>query len=270
MSKSSVLIDERIINVYGNTEFLSAAEETELSKRIQAGETAKEMLQKRSDLKGSEIDVLLTNAEDGNRAYERLVLANLPRADKFAAEAFRKNPDSLNDYEDYRQSAIKAICACARTYDWRRGSRFGTYVHRCLINEMLRENSKNCFAMRIPEENLSKLGELRRLSAAHSIGEAAKELGMECSDAEKLLSAGKYRRNLQDPANTNDPGAELGDLIEDDTVMSADEIEAEIDLRESIRKLHEALAILPEAEKSLLTGRAAAVTVNGDHNVLLF
>ncbi len=234
---------------------LSAEEEKELSKRILAGEAAKIVLSESEDLSEDNRAALERSAEDGKIACDELVLANLPRASKIANETYRKNPHGLNDIEDYRQTAIKVICLCARTFDWKLGCRFGTYVHRCLTHEMLRENAKTGYVLRIPEENLPLLGALRRESEDFGIDTAARNLGMTDDNAARLLLAGNLSKSLQDPVNTDDPDLELGDIIADAHAVTADEIEERIDREERLKKLGIAFSVLPENERSLLLGR---------------
>ena len=234
---------------------LTADEEKELSKRILSGEAAKAALSGIGRLSGDERSALERSAEEGERAYETLVLANLPRASKIAWETFRMNPDGLNELEDYRQTAMKVICVCARTFDWKLGCRFSTYVHRSLMHEMMRENARMGYAMRIPEENLARLGELRRESEKFGVDTAARNLEMTGESAARLLLACSYAKSLQDPVNTDDPDIELGDTIADARAVTAEEIEARIDQEELLKKLRIAFSALPDDERSLLEGR---------------
>ena len=234
---------------------LSADEEKELSKQILAGEAAKESLSNNADLSDTEKSALTDIIEAGDRAYDRLVLANLPRAAKIAAETLRKNPCGLNDFYDYRQTAMKVICSCARTYDWKLGCRFGTYVHRSLQHEMMRENAKTGYALRIPEENLPQLGSLKRLAESGGINEAAKELNLTAETAGRLLWAGSSNKSLQDPVSAEDPETELGEMIADAAAMTADEIEDRIDRETQMTNLYKAFSGLPENERDLLKGR---------------
>ena len=147
------------------------------------------------------------------------------------------------------------ICSCAWTYDWKIGCRFGTYVHRCLQHEMMRENARMGYALRIPEENLSQLSALRRESEDFGVDTAARNLGMTADSAARLLLAGSLSRSLQDPVNTDDPDLELGDTIADAQALTAEEIEERIDREEMLKKLRIAFSALPENERSLLLGR---------------
>lgn len=237
------------------SDFLSADEEKELSKRILAGEAAKAALLNSEILSETEKSSLEDAIETGKQAYDRLVLANVPRAMKIAAETMQKNPRGLNDFEDYRQTALKVICTCARTYDWKTGCRFGTYVHRSLQHEMMRENAKTGYAVRIPEENLPQLGSLRRLAESKGIEAAADELALSADSACRLLLAGSLCRSLQDPTNADDPETELGELIADTSAMTAEEIDSNIDREWQMLRLHRALAQLPVSERDLLKGR---------------
>lgn len=240
---------------FSDRDRLSADEETELSKQILAGEAANQALSDNGRLSEEEKAALETLRDAGEQAYQRLVLANLPRAAKIAADTYRKNPLGLNTFDDYQQTALKVICKCARTYDWKLGCRFGTYVHRCLQHEMMRENAGTGYALRIPEETLPQLSALKRLSEIKGLDEAARELSMNTEDAGKLLLAGRPGKSLQDPVNADDSETELGETIADASAMTADEIESRIDHQKQLEMLNTALSQLPAAERDLLKKR---------------
>lgn len=235
-------------------EYLSAAEEAELSRRILAGGEAEKTLAEGTSLAESELETLRQTAADGRLAYEKLVLANEPRAVKTALETMRKNSRSLDDFEDYRQTAMQVICRCAKSFDWRLGVRFGTYVHRSLQHEMMRENAKMGYAFRIPEEQLPAAAALRKLSAEKGRVAAAGSMGLDGTLADILLEAANSC-SLQAPVSAEDPDTELGDLIPDAHAVSAEEICDRIDLQARIDRLMAAFAKLPEAERELLKGR---------------
>lgn len=236
-------------------EYLSAEEEAELSRRILAGEAAKKVLAECGDLSDSKLRELRKTAEDGAQAYEQLVLANEPRAVKFAMQTWKKNGNGLDSFEDYKQTAMKVICQCARTYDWRLGSRFGTYVHQSLNHEMLRENGKMGYELRVPEEILPQISALKSLIAEKGRAEAEETLGLSGKDADRLLLAVSIGLSLQAPVGEEEDGTDLGDLIPDRDIQSAEEICERIDLEQQIRRLMEALMTLPEEERMLLRRR---------------
>lgn len=233
-------------------EGLSFEEETALSKKILAGEAAKRELAGNSALGKNEREALNDAVSDGEQAYERLVLANLPRAVKIAVSTWKKNPFGLNDVDDYRQTAMKVICTCARTYDWRMGCRFGTYVHNSLKNEMLRENARTGYALRIPEDELCRLNDLRRLKDKRKTDDLSGKAG---KSAEKLLLSTGICRSLEEPVSPEEDDTEFGEMIADPKAVTAEMIEDDIIVRCRIAKLMDALAALPEDEQDLLRGR---------------
>ncbi len=239
-----------------DNEGLSFEEESKLSKMILAGEKAKMILRDGNPLTDREAASLNSAVEAGEAAVEQLVLANLPRARKFAAETFRKNPFGINSLEDYEQTALKAICAAARSFDWRKGCRFGTYVHQFLRNEMVRENARVGYALRIPEDSLVRVSALKRAVQAGKKAEAAEAAGMSEDAADKLLSACSVSRSLQDPVSTEEDDLEFGELLADSDAVSAEQIEERIVRGEMLMKLREALSALPEEERKLLLARA--------------
>ena len=236
-------------------EMLSFEEEQDLSKKILAGEEAKKVLADSGEMGEAEKTSLLQIINEGERAYDRLVLANQPRASRIAAEAYRKNPNGLNDFDDYKQTAMKVICRCARTYDGRKGFRFGTYVYRSLQNEMIRENARNGYALRISEEDLSIMNDFLQLVEKSGIQGAASELGMKYDEAVGLLLAIKVKKSLDEPAENDDSDLELGELIADMDVLTSEDVEEKIDLEIMCEKMRAAFSALPEKESLLLKGR---------------
>lgn len=230
---------------------LTADEEKELSISILAGEKAKKELSLNTGLSDVKRQALLKTAENGDEAFDKLVLSNLPRAIKTAADTYKKNKFGLNEFEDYKQTAIMVICRCARTYDWKFGYRFGTYVHRSLIHEMIRENAKNGYAVRIPEEYLSEVSRLNEMAEAEDSAKTTRESAF----SDILSAACRVPKSLQSPVSKEDEDTELGEMIPDPAALTAEEIEARIDQEEKIRMARTAFAMLSEDERSLLNGR---------------
>ena len=236
-------------------EMLSFEEEQDLSKKILAGEDAKKELADCGEMSEAKKTSLLQIIDEGERAYDRLVLANQPRASKIAAEAYRKNPHGLNDFDDYLQTAMKVICRCARTYDWKKGFRFGTYVFRSLNNEMIRENARNGYALRVSEEDLQVMKDFLQQVEKCGIQGAADALGMGHNEAVGLLLAVKMKKSLNEPADSDDSDTELGELIADEDVMTSADVEEKIDLEIMSEKMQAAFSALPDNESFLLKGR---------------
>ncbi len=228
---------------------LTADEEKDLSAKIRAGGEAEKELSQGRDLSDAERQALLKTAEIGNEAFDRLVLANLPRAVKTAAEAYRKNQYGLNEFDDYKQTALVVTCKCARTFDGR--CRFGTYVHRSLVNEMIRENARNGYAVRIPEELLPAVSRLKRMLDAADDDGSPETAGL----SDELSAACRIPKRLQSPVSREDEDTELGDMIADPAALTAEEIDERIDREELVRRAKLALAGLPEEERRLLEGR---------------
>lgn len=239
----------------GFGEPLNAQEEISLSKRILAGKAAEETLSKAECPADEDRAALLHTVEDGKQAYDRLVLANYPRAMKFAHSTFRRNPFGLDTCEDYVQTALRVICEAAHTFDWRRGCRFSTWVHQQLKQEMIRENALMSYAIRIPEDNLCRISSLKHNAEEQGIGAAAKALGMTRSNAEKLLQAGNVSKSLQDPINGEDPDTELGDILADATAITAEEIEEKIDAEADLKKIWSVYPRIPQKEQMVIWGR---------------
>lgn len=234
---------------------LSFKEEKELSRRIHSGAAARKALLSGADLSDAERAEKQRLAEEGDAAYDQLVAANIPLAMKTALKTWRLNPSGLNDFEDYRQTALRAICEAAWTFDWRRGCRFSTWAWQQIMQAMIRENALTSYGLRIPEENLYRIGELKRRTEISSLDEAAAEMDLTAAAAGKLLIAAASCRSFQEPVSAEDPETELGEMITDAAALSAEEIEERIDMENEIERLMKAFSGLSEEEQTLLKGR---------------
>ncbi len=233
-------------NTYGidKKHNLNFDEEIMLSKKIQAGNEAKEILRQGNLLSEEEKINLNSLVEDGELAFGQLVEANVPRAMKFAYETWQKNKFGVNDLEDYQQTALKVICTCARTFDGNKGFRFGTLAHNCLQHEMLRENAKTCYALRIPEESLMQLSSVKQNAEAPV-----------CRDPEKLIAACSPCISLQAPLAKDGSDEEFGDILPDSRAVTAEQIEDRIENENRLVRLNKALEALSDDERLLLKGR---------------
>ena len=233
-------------NTYGvdKKHNLNFDEEIMLSKKIQAGNEAKEILQQGNLLSEEERINLNFLVEEGEIAFGQLVEANVPRAMKFAYETWQKNKFGVNDLEDYQQTALKVICTCARTFDWNKGFRFGTLAHNCLKHEMLRENAKTCYALRIPEESLMQLSTVKQ-NPETSV----------CKDSDKLIAACSSYISLQAPLGKDGSEEEFGDILPDTRAVTAEQIEDRIENENRLLRLNKALEALSDDERLLLKGR---------------
>lgn len=240
-------------NTYGtiSKKNLNFDEEIELSKKIRAGEKAKEILAQGGFLSEEEHDNLIFLITEGDLAFEQLVTANIPRAMKFANETWQKNQRGVNDIEDYRQTALKVICVCARTYDWEKGYRFSTYAHRCLQHEMLRENARTCYALRVPEENLMQYSRLKQEASASGSSGADISRGI----SNKLMTACSPYISLQSSSDREGSEDEFGEFLPDPEAMTAEQIEDKIVNEGRMQRLIKALEALPEDEKNFLKER---------------
>lgn len=252
MKKYTYTMKETEITAAADKEGLSFEEEISLSKQILAGERAKKQLENAASLQSGERASLENTVLSGDLACERLILANKPRAMKIAAEAYRKNPSGLNELEDYYQTAMKVICVCARTYDWQKGCRFGTYVHNSLKNEMMRENARSGYVMHIPEDKLCRLNALKRRKDTGKLSGMGEKDRL---DADKLFAACTPGKSLDEPIPGDDSDTEFGETIADKTAVTAEMVDDELELEENVLRLRKALEVLPENERALLRAR---------------
>ena len=255
MKKTDTCGTDRFTASRGAGRKLSFEDEKALSLRIRLGDAARKALLSGTGLTDAERSEKQKLADDGDAAYEQLVAANIPLAMQTAVKTWKLNPLGLNELDDYKQTAVKVICEAARTYDGRRGCRFSTWAYQQLMQEMVRENALTVYALRIPEENLYKIGRLKRVAENVPLRDAAATEGMTECAAQKLLSSSCVYKSLQDPYSAEDPDTSLGEMIPDGSSPDAEEIGMRIDLEAVTAKMLTALSELPEDERSLLRGR---------------
>lgn len=239
-----------------DTALLTAEQEKELSRLIQAGTEAGKRLESGCPSFTEEERAELERTDyDGRLAYEHLVTANQRLACKLANEAARKNPGGIDEVRDYEQTAFIALCECARTFDWRYGVRFSTYAYQRVKQALIRENAQTAYAVRVPEDLLYKVNSMRALLATQTADEAAREMGMTVDQLFKLKAATTSGASLNAPLNSDELECELGDLIADETALTGQEIEELLFEEEDMEWLYEWLEKLSEREHDLICKR---------------
>jgi RNA polymerase primary sigma factor len=141
-------------------------------------------------------------------------------------------------------------------FDYKRGYKFSTYATWWIRQGITRAVSDQSRTIRIPVHMLETLSKLTRTgrSLVQKLGreptsdELAEELSLPADKVRKLLKAARQPVSLEAPAGPEDD-AHLGDFVEDDRVIPADDAVIETDLAEQVRKV---LATLTPREEKIL------------------
>jgi RNA polymerase primary sigma factor len=202
----------------GKVALLNAEQEVQLAKRIEAGLFAEEKLNS-----GMALDPKLRRdlewiAEDGRRAKNHLLEANLRLVVSLAKRYTGRGMLFLDLIQEGNLGLIRAV----EKFDYTKGYKFSTYATWWIRQAITRAMADQARTIRIPVhmvEVINKLARVQRqmlqdLGREPTPEELAKELDM---TPEKVVEVQKYGRepiSLHTPLG-EDGDSEFGDLIED-------------------------------------------------------
>ncbi|GAA2028426.1 hypothetical protein GCM10009839_29450 [Catenulispora yoronensis] len=239
----------------GKVPLLNAEQEVELAKRIEAGLFAEEKLNADEPLSPEfrrELDII---AEDGRRAKNHLLEANLRLVVSLAKRYTGRGMLFLDLIQEGNLGLIRAV----EKFDYTKGYKFSTYATWWIRQAITRAMADQARTIRIPVhmvEVINKLARVQRqmlqdLGREPTPEELAKELDM---TPEKVVEVQKYGRepiSLHTPLG-EDGDSEFGDLIEDsEAVVPADAVSFTL-LQE---QLHSVLDTLSEREAGVVSMR---------------
>jgi RNA polymerase primary sigma factor len=239
----------------GKVPLLNAEMEVELAKRIEAGLFSDEKLAKGGKISPKLLEELEWIAEDGRRAKNHLLEANLRLVVSLAKRYTGRGMLFLDLIQEGNLGLIRAV----EKFDYTKGYKFSTYATWWIRQAITRAMADQARTIRIPVhmvEVINKLARVQRqmlqdLGREPTPEELAKELDM---TPEKVVEVQKYGRepiSLHTPLG-EDGDSEFGDLIEDsEAIVPADAVSFTL-LQE---QLHAVLDTLSEREAGVVSMR---------------
>ena len=212
----------------GKVPLLNAEEEVDLAKRIEAGLFAEELLATRGPFKDRRQGDYEWIAEDGQRAKNHLLEANLRLVVSLAKRYTGRGMLFLDLIQEGNLGLIRAV----EKFDYTKGYKFSTYATWWIRQAITRAMADQARTIRIPVhmvEVINKLARVQRqmlqdLGREPTPEELARELDM---TPEKVVEVQKYGRepiSLHTPLG-EDGDSEFGDLIEDsEAIVPADAV----------------------------------------------
>ena len=239
----------------GKVPLLNAEQEVELAKRIEAGLFAEEKLADDPMLPVEARGDLEWIAEDGRRAKNHLLEANLRLVVSLAKRYTGRGMLFLDLIQEGNLGLIRAV----EKFDYTKGYKFSTYATWWIRQAITRAMADQARTIRIPVhmvEVINKLARVQRqmlqdLGREPTPEELAKELDM---TPEKVVEVQKYGRepiSLHTPLG-EDGDSEFGDLIEDSEAIQPGEAVSFTLLQE---QLHSVLDTLSEREAGVVSMR---------------
>lgn len=251
----------------GKVPLLSAEEEIELAKKMEAGAVAAEkiiLLKKRVDEAGDEaekeeirgeIKEIQKLVEHGSDAKKRLAEANLRLVVSIAKRYVGRGMLFLDLIQEGNLGLIKAV----EKFDYRKGYKFSTYATWWIRQAITRAIADQARTIRIPVHMVETINKLIRVSRQllQELGreptpeEIAEEMAMPVERVREILKISQEPVSLETPIGEEED-SHLGDFIKDDNVPIPADAAAFTLLKE---QLEEVLSTLTEREQKVLTLR---------------
>lgn len=243
------------------TPLLTADEEVELAKRIEAGVYAAEILRavdagERALPAGTTRDELRAVAGDGVLAKDRMIRANLRLVVSTARRYYRNTGLSFLDLvQDGNLGLIRAV----DKFDYRKGFKFSTYAVWWIRQAIERGRADKARGIRLPVhvlEEISKLGRADRklqfsLGRGPTDEELADAIDSTVGRVNQLREISRSIVSLDTPIG-DEGEASYGDLIEDTEVPQPSEV---VEFRAMAEELREIVETLPPREALVITLR---------------
>ncbi|MEU1724430.1 RNA polymerase sigma factor [Actinomadura sp. ATCC 39365] len=211
----------------GRRTLLTAAQEVELARRIEAGLYAEYKLETDPDAPPSVRDDLHLVIEDGRQAKDHMLEANL----RLVVSVAKKYTDRGMSLLDVVQEGNLGLIRAVEKFDYTKGFKFSTYAMWWIRQAIQRGFADSARTIRLPVhvlEMLSKLSRVerdmhQRLGREPTPEELAVELDKTPDQIEELLRTSRQPISLN--ATIGEDGeTTIGDLIEDVDSPEASEI----------------------------------------------
>ncbi|MBV9452167.1 MAG: RNA polymerase sigma factor [Streptosporangiaceae bacterium] len=239
----------------GRTSLLSAEQEVDLAKRIEAGLFAENKLETAADLSDDYRRDLELVAEDGRRAKAHMLEANL----RLVVSVAKKYSDRGLSLLDVVQEGNLGLIRAVEKFDYTKGYKFSTYAMWWIRQAIQRGFADSARTIRLPVhvlEMLSKLSRVerdmhQRLGREPTPEELAVELDRTPDQIEELLRTSRQPISL-DSTIGEDGETSIGDLIEDVDAPEASEL---VDRQLMAEQLRSALDALTPREATIMAMR---------------
>ncbi|KKQ09831.1 MAG: RNA polymerase sigma factor [Candidatus Daviesbacteria bacterium GW2011_GWA1_36_8] len=248
------------LNEIGSTTLLTAEQEVELAKRIEAGRFAKdERFCKEELLPKAEKLRLVKAEEEGERARDELAEKNL----KLVVSVARRYKDRGLPLGDLIQNGNLGLLRAVDKFDYTRGFRFSTYATWWIRQAVMRSLTDHANTVRIPVHMNDALTRLNNM-----LGNFIQEHGREPDIEESARLIDIHPDTLRDArrvhtiysldikVNGEDKNITLGDSVVDKEAEDPEEIAIRGMRQENIRR---AVEDLPSREREVLQLRYGLV-----------
>ncbi|PRX51242.1 RNA polymerase nonessential primary-like sigma factor [Prauserella shujinwangii] len=240
------------LNGIGKTALLTAAEEVDLAKRIEAGVFAQHVLDTDPELSAERKAELTALVRDGHRAKNHLLQANLRLVVSLAKRYTGRGMPLLDLIQEGNLGLIRAV----EKFDYSKGFKFSTYATWWIRQAITRGMADQGRTIRLPVhlvEQVNKLARIKRdlhqqLGREATHEELARESGIAEEKVAALLDHARDPVSLDMPVGTEED-APLGDFIEDSEATDAESAVISGLLQDDLRRV---LATLDDREQHVI------------------
>jgi RNA polymerase primary sigma factor len=245
-------------NEVGQVDLLTAQEEINLAKRMEAGELAEEALEENHKTSEERAE-LLRRIQDGKDAREHLIRANSRLVISIAKKYIGRGVPFLDLIQEGNIGLIRA----ANKFDYTLGYKFSTYATWWIRQGVTRLIADQSRTIRIPVHMGDQISKLRRTSTQMTqrlgreptVDELAEEMELPPDKITTMLKASRRTLSLELPRD-DEGESTLGDFIEDQESPAPEEVVSDSLLAEMLGNL---LHDLPPREVRVLQMRYGLV-----------
>ena len=228
----------------GRVPLLTAEDEVELAKSIEAGLFAEEKLGGGFPMLGAIGGDLELLAGEGVKAKQRLIEANLRLVVSIAKRYIGRGLVFLDLIQEGNLGLIRAV----EKFDYTRGYKFSTYATWWIRQAITRAIADQARTIRVPVhmvETINKLARVQRqlhqeLGREATTDEIAAEMGLEPERVAEIQRIAQEPVSLQSPIGEEE--SDLGDFIEDADAVVPIEAAAFIMLQDQLERVLDNLA----------------------------
>jgi RNA polymerase nonessential primary-like sigma factor len=240
------------LNGIGKTALLTAEQEVELAKRIEAGVFAQHMMDTAKRLQPKRREELSALVRDGRVAKNHLLEANLRLVVSLAKRYTGRGMPLLDLIQEGNLGLIRAV----EKFDYAKGYKFSTYATWWIRQAITRGMADQSRTIRLPVhlvEQVNKLARIKRdlhqqLGREATNEELGKEVGLTPEKVADLLDHARDPVSLDMPVGS-DEDAPLGDFIEDGEATDAESAVISGLLQDDLRRV---LGTLDDREQSVI------------------
>ncbi|MGH4026370.1 MAG: sigma-70 family RNA polymerase sigma factor [Pseudonocardiaceae bacterium] len=240
------------LNGIGRTALLTAQQEVDLAKSVEAGVFARHMLDTNSRLSPAQRADLARIVRDGHEAKNHLLEANLRLVVSLAKRYTGRGMPLLDLIQEGNLGLIRAV----EKFDYTKGFKFSTYATWWIRQAITRGMADQSRTIRLPVhlvEQVNKLARIKRdlhqqLGREATHQELAEESGIPLDKVADLLDHSRDPVSLDMPVGAEEE-APLGDFIEDAEAADAESAVISGLLQDDLRRV---LATLEDREQKVI------------------